>query len=320
MVTIRVVSLVVCTLLVGGLAFGCQQPSTSDVDQTEEGVLRLGTVEAVDTVERSVAPNERPLVVNGFRGPITLRGDDQQTANLRFIRRGRGEDTESARGVLEDVTITESGSEDAYTYTLETDGGSYAAVDVDGTVPRSTEVRIEQATGPVSIDGVEGPLTIAHEHGPVTVRGAAASMEVTIENGDVDVGVREVPPDASISLRTKNGDVTLHLPATASIQLRAETRSGLIRTRGLTMTGEQFMPRNAGGRYNAQIGPGEASVEVETQNGSVLIQSRDVRAAEGAPVDTADAEQGFIPPSDTTVAPEAPSDTVQVDTTASDTS
>jgi len=309
----RSVLFVFAVLLTVGLAGGCEQPSTSDVNQTEKGVVRLGSVEAVDTVARAVAPSGRPLVIDGFRGRVDLRGGDGETADLQFVRRARGEDAETARGVLQDVTITESGSEQSYTYTLETDGRAYAAVDVSGTVPRGGALRIEQSSGPVVIDGVAGPLTVKHEHGPVTIRDASASVEVEAKNGDLDVAVQSVPADATIALRTKNGDVTLRLPPNASVQINAETSAGNIRTRGLALTGQEFLPRDAGGEYAAQLGPGDASVELHTENGSVLVQSAEMDTTMSEP----ESESLSPPPSDTTVTgPSAPDTAQTADTTS----
>lgn len=306
------VRLACASLLSLGLLAACQQPSTSDVDQTEEGVVRLGSVEAVDTVSRTVAPNDRPLIIDGFQGRIRLNGGDRQAAEFQFVRRGRGADTESAQGVLEDVTITESGSEESYTYTLETDGGAYAAVDVTGTLPRATEVRVEQATGPVTIVEIEGPLTVTHEHGPVTVRQAAASVDVEIQNGDIDVDLRTLPPDASVTLETSNGDITLHLPPTVSAELSAQTSVGTIQTNGLTLSDERFIPRNAGGRYTAQMGPGDASINLESQNGSILVQRRDTATLDDA-IESLDRDPRAVPSSDTTVVSPPEEDTVAVD-------
>jgi len=72
-----------------GLLAACEQPSTSDVDQTDEGVVRLGSVEAVDTVSRAVAPNDRPLVVEGFRGPIEIQGGRGEFRSREVKRRTR---------------------------------------------------------------------------------------------------------------------------------------------------------------------------------------------------------------------------------------
>lgn len=304
-------SLPIAALFLGALlAGGCQQPSTSDVDQTEEGILRLGSVAAVDTVDRAVAPNERPLVIEGFRGRVALQGGEQGSANLQFIRRARGEDAETARGVLEGITISESGSEQKYTYTLETDGGAYSAVDVSGTVPRGTVLEIEQSSGPVLIAGVTGPVTVTHEHGPVTIRGAAASVNVETKNGDVEVVLESVPADAEISLRTKNGDVTLRLPPDASVQISAETSAGDIRTRGLALTDQEFTPREAGGEYAARLGQGGAAVDLHTENGSVLVQSVETdTAVADTTIDDAESEALSPPPSDTTITVPSASDT-----------
>jgi FlaG/FlaF family flagellin (archaellin) len=313
--------LAIAVLLTAALG-ACRQPSTTDVDQTEEGVLRLGSVEAVDTVARAVAPSGRPLVIEGFRGPVALEGGPGSTADLQFVRRGRGADAETARGVLEDITITESGSDESYTYTLETDGGAYAAVDVRGTVPRDADLTVDRSTGPVTLDGIAGPLTVTHEHGPVTIRGAAASVEVEIKNGDVAVQMAALPADATVALRTVNGDVTVRLPPDASAQLSAETSAGLIRTQGLALAEQNFTPRDAGGEYTAQLGPGEAPVELQTKNGSIRIAAlADSDTTQAAPIDTvgtptaapdtapAPAPDRAVPPADTTVAAPAAPDT-----------
>lgn len=310
MVSSRSALFVLAVLVSAGLVGGCEQPSTSDVAQTEDGVVRLGSVEAVDTVARAVAPTGRPLVIDGFRGRVDLRGSDGETADLQFVRRARGETAEAARGVLADVTITESGSDQNYTYTLETEGRAYAAVDVTGTVPRGGALRIEQASGPVYIADVTGPLTVRHDHGPVTIRGASASVDVETKNGNLDVALRSVPPDATISLRAKNGDVTLRLPPNASVQINAETNAGVIRTQGLSLTDQEFLPRNAGGEYAAQLGTGDAAVDLHTENGSVRVQAADTTADEPGP------EALSPPPSDTTVtAPSDPDTTRESDTT-----
>ncbi len=293
---------------------GCQQPSTSDVDQTEEGVVRLGSVEAVDTLSRGVALNDRPLIIEGFRGTIVLTGSDQETAELTFVRRGRGEDAEAAREVLEDVTVTESGSEEAYTYTLEAEGESYAAIDVRGTVPRSSEVRVEQTNGAVTITEVEGPLSVTHEHGPVRIRDAAESVEVETKNGTLGVGMRAVPAGAEIGLRTRNGDVGLRLPTDASVQLVAETSVGHVRMEGLPFTDEQFLPRDAGGEYTAQMGGGDATADLRTENGSIVIQPTDTTR------ESSEEEALAVPPSDTTVVGPPFQDTTDFEESETDTS
>lgn len=287
-------------LSVGGLFAACQRAGESDIARTDDGVMRLGSVEVVDTVARVVAPNDRPLVLKGLRGTVRLRGADQSTADLSFVRRGRGESRDDGQEVLGGISITESGTESEYTYTLEAEQENYAAVDVRGPVPRQAALQIDRLSGSVHIEGVEGALTIEHDHGDVEVQGAAASVETTIKNGDVHVGFQSVPSEGPILLETSNGDIDLRLPTGASAQIDAQTDVGTIRTQGLSFSAEQFAPVNAGARYNAQLGEGGVTIEMRTQNGSILVRSADTTANE------MERKEPSTVPSDTVTADDTP--------------
>lgn len=322
MSTARLFLFALASVLSLGLLGACDQSGSSDVAQTDEGVLRLGAVEAVDTLTRTVAPNERPLILNGFRGTIQLRGEEGEAARLTFLQRGRGEDAEAARSVLDGISITESGTESSYTYTMDAEGETYAAVDVQGTVPRASSLRVERMSGPVDLVGVEGEITITHEYGSVDVREAVGPVEVDIENGDVRVDFRRMPASGNVSLRTSNGNIHLGLPTDASIELDARTNVGSIRTGGLTLMAERFTPLNAGARYSAQMGEGETSVELRTENGSLFIQEADTTRPPAPSQDTM-----VVPPADTVVptlpsepgGPSDTTDTVSTDQSSSDT-
>ncbi|MCS3627261.1 hypothetical protein GGP85_000086 [Salinibacter ruber] len=303
------------------LGGGCQRGQESEVARSEDGVLRLGPVEVVDTVARAVAPSDRPLVVEGLRGSVRLTGAEQTTADLSFVRRGRGDTREAGQSVVEGISITESGTDAEYAYTLAADREDYAAVDVRGRVPRRTVLRVDRLSGPVHVAGVEGALTVSHAHGDVTVQGAAGAAEVRIKNGDVAVGFQSLPPGGTHRIETANGDLRLRLPPDETVQIDAQTDAGTIRTRGLSFTNEQFAPINAGARYDAQTGDGGPTVELRTQNGSIVIEAADTSAT-----DTTSAP-ATVPSSDTTVTPQPDADTaettapdtIQADTTAADT-
>ncbi|WP_259222471.1 DUF4097 family beta strand repeat-containing protein [Salinibacter ruber] len=300
------------------LGGGCQRGQESEVARSEDGVLRLGPVEVVDTVARAVAPSDRPLVVEGLRGSVRLTGAEQMTADLSFVRRGRGDTREAGQSVVEGISITESGTDAEYAYTLAADREDYAAVDVRGRVPRRTALRVDRLSGPVHVAGVEGALTVSHAHGDVTVQGAAGAAEVRIKNGDVAVGFQSLPPGGTHRIETANGDLRLRLPPDETVQIDAQTDAGTIRTRGLSFTNEQFAPINAGARYDAQTGDdGGPTVELRTQNGSIVIEAADTSAT-----DTTSAP-ATVPSSDTTVAPQPDVDTIlpaEPDTIGADTS
>lgn len=300
----------------GGLLGACQRAGESDVSRSSDGVMRLGAVEVVDTVARSVGPNERPLVLEGLRGSVRVSGEDQRTADLSFVRRGRGDDQDAGRSVMEGISITEQGSEGEYVYTLAADEEDYAAVDVRGTVPRQTALRIDRLSGAVAIDDVEGPLTIAHDHGSVDVEGAAAPVDVTIKNGDIRVDFRRIPAEGSLRLQTANGDIDVGMPPEASVQVDARTNAGTIRTQGLPFSPEQFTPVNAGARYTAELEADGPTLEARTENGSITLRARTAAAADSAQADTGAASEPTVPASDSVVAPPPEPDTGRADTAA----
>lgn len=296
-----------------GLLAACERSGDSEVARTEDGVIRLGAVEVVDTVNRAVAPSDRPLVLEGMRGSVRLAGADQSTADLSFVRRGRGDAREAGQSVLEGIAITERGTESAYTYTLSAEEEAYAAVDVRGQVPRRARLEIDRLSGAVRIQGVEGPLTIQHAHGAVDIQGAAAPVEVAIKNGDVQVGFRAVPAEGPIRLETANGDVHLRLPVDASAQIEARTDVGTIRTQGLSFVTEQFAPVNAGAQYNAQLGEDGPTIRVRTKNGSITVGAVDTTRT-----DTLEATP-TVPDADTTLPARPTPDSQRSDWTTADT-
>lgn len=253
----------------------CQTSGDAEVGQAEDGTLRVGPTVVADTVTRAVAPGERTLVIDGFTGDVVLRGTDATTADLTFVKRGRGDDTDAATDALSGVTVTESGTQDAYTFRLESDEDDRSAVDVRGTVPRETTLRVEHASGAVRITGLSGALTVRHQYGPVEIDEAAGPVDVAIKTGDVTARFRSIPRTASVTLRTANGDVRLGVPPGASIQVDAETNVGVVQTHGLSMGPQRLTPVHAGARYAAQMGAGDAVVELRTENGNVILDAVD---------------------------------------------
>lgn len=300
-------------ILLIGVFGACGCAEEPEVTRTDEGVVRLGSVQAVDTVNRAVAPNDRQLVLEGIRGSVRLRGADRANAALAFMRRGRGASPEAARSVLEGISITEQGTSGEYVYTWSAAEEDYATVDVRGRVPRRVPLRIDRVGGEVHLVDLKGALTIQHQHGSVDVHGAASRVDVGIQNGDVRVDFQSLPSEGPLQLRTNNGDIRVGLPPNASIRVDARTDVGVVRTRGLSLDTERFAPINAGAQYNGQMGTGGPTLELRTQNGSITLQPADTTQ-----VDSTALTPPSKPTPDTVVPGGAP-DTILPDTASVDT-
>lgn len=287
-------------LITTGL-MGCGQQEQQDVGQTQEGNLVLGQSEVVNEISRAVAPGSRPLLLTGFNGTVRLDGTDEEVAQLTFIERGRGPDDAAARGVLDGIQLVERGNTSSYEYVMRSKRPERSEVDVRGTVPRNTELRVDYESGAVALSGVEGPIDVAHESGNVHIAGAGASVRVAIQNGSIQAGFRQMPPSAEVELTTSNGDVTLAVPENASAQVIAETQAGSINTQDLRFESRRLDPQGAGARFEAQLGTGNATVNLRTENGTITLRRR--QPAPPLPADSMEIE-----PTDTTQS--APADSI----------
>lgn len=307
-------------LAIIGLVGCTQQPDDEEVGQTQEGELVLGQSEVTDTIERAVSPEDRTLVLSGFNGSVRLDGADADVARLTFVERGRGQDDAAAREVLNGIRLVERGNADRYEYVMRSGQPERSEVDVRGTVPRSTALQIGFQSGAVALSGVEGPIEVNHESGNVQIAGAAASVSVTIRNGSIQLGLQQLPTDAQVELQTSNGDVTLAVPASASAQLMAQTQAGSINVQDVPFASRRLTPQGAGARFEAQLGAGNAMVDLQTENGSITLRGQ--RAEPLVPADSMTIEPmdttGTVPPdtalpSDTATG--APDTSAPVDTT-----
>lgn len=272
----------------------CGGDTADEVGETGEGTLVLGQTEERRTAERGIAPGGRVLVFDGFHGNISLDASNDRFASLEIVKIARGENSEDARKLLDQMTIEEEGTDTEYYYRMASPNEQRSAVDVQGSIPEDASLRVAWRSGAISLSGPDGPLHITNGSGAVQVAGLANDAEIRVNNGGILVGVERLPEDAEIVLETSNGDITLSLPVETSANVAAETSAGSIRTTGLEFQDRQLEPMGAGSAFQGRLGRGNANIRVRTENGTIhLVQGRMERLA---PADT------LTIPMDTTMA------------------
>lgn len=243
-----------------------------EVGQTEEGRLVLGQSEVEQVETRGVAPGGRTLVLEGFSGRIRLEGTAANTADLDFIKRARARDDEAARALLQHVTIDEAGTGEVYRYTLQSEDPDRTAVDVVGEVPRATHLRIQLESGSVALSGIHGPIEVTVENGNIDIGGSTRSVAVETRNGAIEVGLQRLPADAAVTLSAGNGNIAFTIPESADARLQARTDVGSITVQDLAFVSRELDPQGAGARFTGRLGSGNADVDIETQNGTILLR------------------------------------------------
>jgi predicted small secreted protein len=274
------VRLVPILLLAASILLASCQRGSRDVGVGEEGDLRIGQVEVTETTSRGVNPGNRTLVIDGFNGDIELTGTDGANAQLEFTKRARGRNDSAAREALADVTVDESGTDDAYIFQLRADRTDRSAVDVRGSVPVGTPLRINLSNGTVSLSAVDGPIDVDVANGTVRIGGTSRDVTVDLSNGDIWLGTRMIQPDGRIRLETANGTVTMRMPGSASAQVDARTSVGAVRVSGLDFANRRLQQEGAGSRFSGQIGGGNARIELRVQNGRITLEEGQTLALE----------------------------------------
>ena len=77
---------------------------------------------------------------------------------------------------------------------------------------------------------------------------------------------------SEVRLRTTNGDLLLSLPGAAAAAVVAQTATGEIEVEGLTFEDRNLDPSGTGARFSGQLGERGADVQLQTENGSVLLR------------------------------------------------
>ncbi|HLH59729.1 MAG TPA: DUF4097 family beta strand repeat-containing protein [Streptosporangiaceae bacterium] len=157
----------------------------------------------------------RTLVVRGDLGSVTITGSNRSTVSV------------TARTRYTSVQPTVIHAQDARTLALEDSCPSepMCVVSYDVQVPRGTAVRVTDNNGPIILSSLAGPVTATAGLGDITATGLAGdTADFTDQNGQIDAAFTTAPEkiDATAAL----GDITLHVPGTASYHVSVQTSLG----------------------------------------------------------------------------------------------
>ncbi|MFO8231241.1 MAG: TonB family protein [Longimonas sp.] len=308
-------------LLVGGLLVGLSACGTGEpgLEETDTGALEVGQVAVQSTEERTVAPADRIVELNGLRGTLRLDGYDGNTAAWTFTKTARARDSTRARNLLQGLTVEEQGTEQRYTFALEGGTPDQSRIDVMGTLPKTAPLTVRRSSGVVDLSGLHGAVDVEQTHGNVRLEAMQGNVRIRVDNGDINVDWATLPVDAEVDLETQNGTIRITLPDTASTQLDVETTAGRVFSQGLSYNDRTLRASEAGYQFEGQLGAGEASIRARTTHGNIMLAAR-ADTTNAAPDTTAPddlAAPDTLIEDDTS--PETTPDTTESDTTESDT-
>lgn len=230
-------------------------------------------VSATDIWERTYELGTTPtLQIHNTNGAVTVHAHDEARIVVRAERTARAATEHGAQQLLEATSIAERVDATSLSLTTRRPGsfsmGQQAEVRYDVTVPRGASLALRTTNGALTIDGVEGLITLESVNGRVRGTGLGQVQRAETVNGSVRLALERLP-DGGATFETVNGSVELALPSTTRASVAVRTVNGSIRVDGFADIEEGQGRRR---RYDGQLNGGGPALRVETVNGSVTVR------------------------------------------------
>jgi hypothetical protein len=95
-------------------------------------------------------------------------------------------------------------------------------------VPRSVKLALSDVNGPISVDGVTGPLTVKVVNGPIEATNVGAILSLNSTNGPIDVRLTDLSAVPAIELHTVNGAIDVSVPKSFKAKISARVLVGSV--------------------------------------------------------------------------------------------
>lgn len=214
---------------------------------------------------------------------------DDDSVQVVFEKWATGYDEEDAEDNVEDIRIYISEDTTSGVLSIDVDmpkrtGVNYGC-DISVRLPPHLYMDLETSNGAITVsesqDGFEcstsngaiviqdtqGNAALRTSNGKIIVRNHYGELNGRTSNGKIDADVI-LPRQGECELKTSNGSIVLSIPNTTSAVIKASTSSGKIEVEDLRVA----ISRMGKGDFEGTMRDGEANIELETSNGSVLIK------------------------------------------------
>jgi DUF4097 and DUF4098 domain-containing protein YvlB len=139
-------------------------------------------------------------------------------------------------------------------------------------VPRGVNFHPETVNGGIQAEDLDGDVRATTVNGSIQVA-TAGRVEAETVNGSIRASAGRADWSSAAAFKTVNGSITLTLPTSLAVNIKAETVNGSIETDfPLTMKGAIKMDGGQMRHLSGTIGGGGPELELETVNGSIRLR------------------------------------------------
>ncbi|HEY7194747.1 MAG TPA: DUF4097 family beta strand repeat-containing protein [Gemmatimonadales bacterium] len=195
-------------------------------------------------------PAGATLSVNNFGGGITIHGSTENRVKVHAETGRRGRVDVSLVG---NTVVIKTGSRE----------GAPSVIDIDVTVPQSMPLTLSGTYADITVDGMQGAISVETVNGEVNVRGGKGNVTLHSIQGSVTLS------DASgrIEVNTVNEDIEL---TNVSGEIKAETNNGEVRLTGIRSSSVDAGTINGDVLYEGTVTDG-GSYSFDSHNGDITV-------------------------------------------------
>jgi hypothetical protein len=251
-------------------------------------------------------PVGRHMAIHNANGRTHVIGDERDDIEVFIEKHARGETTEAAEAVLDEIDVV--WEEVADGLELEVEAPSrwkrHGSANLVVRVPRDLEVAVIAANGRVCMEGLRSSVHARSSNGPVTITDVVGDVEVFTSNakvscsctcgrlkarssnskiqldehsGSVDASTSNGVIHAVLSavgregvvLATSNGRIVLELPDDVDGDVDVRVDNGVIRN---SLDIKQTEADERTGRLRGRLGKGGCPIKLRTSNGTVSLR------------------------------------------------
>jgi DUF4097 and DUF4098 domain-containing protein YvlB len=239
------------------------------------GVGSSGRFVESESKSFSVAANPR-INVSTFDGPITIHGWDKSEVMYKAARHANDE------AELKEVHVETEQQGSAVSVIAKSDQGN-GWVSLDVFVPRNSSIHASSEDGRLTLQGVNGELTLRTGDGSIEVTDSQGQLKVSSGDGHIRISNFEGQADARTGdgaialdgrfsgLAARTGDGSISLSVAPDSNFTIETDAAEITNRGLTIT-EDVAPSSHTKRW--KIGRGGNVFVLSSGEGQIILQPR----------------------------------------------
>jgi hypothetical protein len=220
--------------------------------------------------DATIRPPASTLGIDGRdNGGVTVRGWDRNEVMVRAMIQTYADTRGEAESLAKDVRVLTDGDR------IRADGPPSRrytswAVSYEVWVPRKTGLDAEAHNGGITVEGVEGRMSLHTVNGGISLQEVHGDVRAETTNGGVTARLAgDTWNGRGLELRTTNGSVNLEIPRTYNAELETGTVNG-----GMNIDFPITVQGLIGRRITTTLGTGGPRIRATTTNGGVRIRQR----------------------------------------------